>query len=213
MLIEETALNNTVKMTMRPDDHRRKWDRAEYERIAEERKREEREQLEEEEEKKKKTKPVKRELLKQREYKVDLDSKLGKSVVINKSTPTSQSGGYYCNVCDCVVKDSINFLDHINGKKHQRNLGMSMRIERSSLDAVKNRFQLNKKKLEEKKKEYDMAARMQEIAEEEEKLREYRKEKRKEKRKLEEMQEEAEQANELSSIMGFSGFGTSKKSK
>lgn len=80
--------------------------------------------------------PVKRELLKQREYKVDLDSKLGKSVVITKNTPTSQSGGYYCNVCDCVVKDSINFLDHINGKKHQRNLGMSMKIERSTLEQV-----------------------------------------------------------------------------
>lgn len=197
---------------MRPDDHRRKWDRAEYERLAEERKREEREQFEEEDEKGKRPKPVKRDLLKQREYKVDLDSKLGKSIVINKATPTSQCGGYYCNVCDCVVKDSINFLDHINGKKHQRNLGMSMRIERSSLDSVKQRFQLNKKKMEEKKKEYDMAARMQEIAEEEEKLKEYRKEKRKEKRKAEEMAEESEQGgSELASIMGFSGFGSSKK--
>lgn len=92
-------------------------------------------------------------------------------------------------------------------------IGMSMRIERSSLDAVKSRFQVNKKKIEEKKKDYDMAQRMQEIAEEEEKLKEYRREKRKEnKRKAEEMLEEQnEQANELNSIMGFSGFGSSKK--
>lgn len=199
-------------MSTRPDDHRRKWDREEYERLAEERKREEKEALEDDD-KKKKGPPVKREMLKQREYKIDLDSKLGKSIVINKSTPTSQSGGYYCNVCDCVVKDSINFLDHINGKKHQRNLGMSMRIERSSLDAVKQRFVMNKRKMEEKKKEYDMAARMQELAEEEEKLREYRRERRKEnKRKIEEISEDNnEPSSELASIMGFSGFGSSKK--
>lgn len=199
-------------MTTRPDDHRRKWDREEYEKLAEDRKREEKEAIEDDD-KKKKGPPIKRELLKQREYKIDLDSKLGKSIVINKSTPTSQSGGYYCNVCDCVVKDSINFLDHINGKKHQRNLGMSMRIERSSLDAVKQRFVANKRKMEEKKKEYDLASRMQELAEEEEKLKEYRREKRKEnKRKIDEISEDVnEPPSELASIMGFSGFGGSKK--
>lgn len=63
-------------------------------------------------------------------------------------------------MCDCVVKDSINFLDHINGKKHQRNLGMSMKVERSSLDQVKERFNNNKKKMEEKQKDYELESKV-----------------------------------------------------
>ncbi|KXJ83545.1 hypothetical protein RP20_CCG005244 [Aedes albopictus] len=192
-------------MSMRPDDHRRKWDRKEYERLAQERLLAKTSTATEDE-------PVSKELLKQREYKVDLDSKLGKSMVINKSTPSSQSGGYYCNVCDCVVKDSINFLDHINGKKHQRNLGMSMKVERSSLDQVKERFKINKKKTEEKKKDYELESRVKEAKEEEERYREYKREKRKErKRKIEEVEESEAGTSELAAIMGFAGFGAKKK--
>lgn len=43
---------------------------------------------------------------------------------------------------------------------------MSMKVERSSLDQVKARFEMNKRKQEEKKKEYDFGERVKELQEE-----------------------------------------------
>lgn len=43
---------------------------------------------------------------------------------------------------------------------------MSMRVERSTLDQVKKRFEVNKKKMEEKQKDYDFEERMKELREE-----------------------------------------------
>lgn len=128
--------------------------------------------------------------------------------MISKTTPSSESGGYYCNVCDCVVKDSINFLDHINGRKHQRNMGMSMKVERSTLSQVQERFKQNKKKMEEKKKKYDFDERMKEMTEEEDRIKNQRKEKKKLKRKAE---ADVVIDDEVAAMMGFGGFGGSKK--
>lgn len=70
-----------------------KWDKDEYEKLAEK-------QLTEEREKKdgKAAEPVKRELLRHRDYQVDPESKLGKTIFITKTTPQSEMGGYYCNM-------------------------------------------------------------------------------------------------------------------
>ncbi|KAA0200664.1 hypothetical protein HAZT_HAZT003078, partial [Hyalella azteca] len=140
-------------------DFRRKWDRDQYEELA-------RKRLRVEQCYEARGAPVKRETLKQRDYNIDLNSRLCKSQFITRATPTSQSAGYYCNVCDCVVKESINFLDHINGIKHQRKLGMSMEVERSSLDQVKKRFEMNKRKMEEKEQQYDVEQRLKELDQE-----------------------------------------------
>jgi len=54
------------------------------------------------------------------------------------------AGAYFCKVCDCSLRDSANYLAHINGRKHNRMLGMSMRAERSTLGEVKSRLEAHK---------------------------------------------------------------------
>ena len=195
------------------DTFRRKWDSEEY--LLKAREKLAREAMEEEA--RLESAKVKRALLKHRDYKVDLESKLGKTTIITKNTPQSQTGGYYCNVCDCVVKDSINFLDHINGKKHQRNMGMSMKIEQSSLDQVKSRFENNKRKLEERAQggRYSLQERTEQLRREEEreKLRRKELERERKRRRLEESEQlvASTQDEEVAAVMGFGGFGGSKK--
>jgi hypothetical protein len=41
-------------------------------------------------------------------------------------------------VCDCILRDSMSYLDHINGKYHNRALGMNMRVERSTADQARD---------------------------------------------------------------------------
>ena len=40
--------------------------------------------------------------------------------------------GFMCKETGVVLRDSSSYLDHINGKKQQKALGLSMRVERST---------------------------------------------------------------------------------
>lgn len=99
-----------------------------------------------------------RAFLKARTHRLDglIDGKVGSVEIVNPeavattraapagggdASATAKSGvGWHCKVCDCFLRDSLTYLDHINGKKHQRNLGYSMRVERSTKDQVMSRL-------------------------------------------------------------------------
>jgi len=109
------------------------------------------------EEGKKKSKPKleyppaeERTFLKPREEEVDLEGGVGKLQVITSQTPKEDQGGYYCKACDVLIKDSQAYLDHINGKKHNRMLGMNMTVERVGVQSVMDKFKSLKKKKEQK---------------------------------------------------------------
>lgn len=84
---------------------------------------------------------------------------------------------------------------------------MSMKVERSSLDQVRDRFNKNKRKAEEKKDEpYDLQAQLKKAAEAAEERKQFKKKKKKHNT------EEVNQGDdEMAAMMGFAGFGGSKK--
>ena len=145
--------------------------------------------------------------------------------------------GWHCKVCDCFLKDSMAYLDHINGKKHQRTLGFTMRVEQSSIGDVKARLEAHKRKLEDgnnnnnsetaakKKAEESAMEKMAKVREEEEEAKRLKKEERKQrkeekKQKLEEEDgeeeegaDETEMDPEMAAMMGFGSFGGGGKKK
>ncbi|CAI4227742.1 unnamed protein product [Auanema sp. JU1783] len=197
-------------------DGRRTWDEAEYERKAKERLAE----AQTADSKKlgllkKDEPPVKKKGLEYRDFQLDLDSKVGKAIVISKTTPAAESGGFYCDICDCVIKDSLNFLDHMNGKMHIKNLGMSMKVKRSTLEDVQDRFAYKKWEKEQERRQKEKEANSEDVALEQAKINDAKlsKQERKRKReKEEEVEEETEGLDpDIQAMMGISGFGTSKK--
>ncbi|KAE9044641.1 hypothetical protein PR003_g2845 [Phytophthora rubi] len=180
-----------------------------------------------------------RAFLKARTSKMELETSVG-TIKVVKSDDASKSGGYYCEVCECGLKDSVAYLDHINGKKHLRKLGYSMRVERSTVDQVKSRLQsaskrkwdpLMTKKLDAME---DYEKKLKAIEEEEARVKRQKKEQKKAKKlgkspsdeqtagkqvesagdkKPEVAEDEVPDAEaEMMAMMGFGGFGGSKKS-
>ncbi|KAG1669333.1 hypothetical protein FOA52_014895 [Chlamydomonas sp. UWO 241] len=217
------AIDNTARRT---------WDKDEYREKAEEREAKEKKDTEGQDDDKedkwaaRKRRRVERDPLhqgqivarselKSRDFQIDLASRLNKTQVVGANAALNQQGGYFCNVCDCVLKDSITYLDHINGKWHNRALGMTMRVEKSTVDQVKRKLEeVKAKKSEPNPDDYlpdGVDRRILEAQEREEREREERKAAKKEKKQREKDAEVAAAAEgmdpEMMAMMGFGGFG------
>merc|ERR1719382_624265 len=83
--------------------------------------------------------------LKQRQIDLELDKDLGKSKVITQHTIKPMQGGYWCSVCECLIKDSAAYLEHVNGRRHNRNLGMNMKVEKIGVDRVREKLKSMRK--------------------------------------------------------------------
>ncbi|GAX26576.1 U4/U6.U5 tri-snRNP component SNU23 [Fistulifera solaris] len=180
----------------------------------------------------------KRAFLRARQQAIDLESKVGTSEMVSADNAVVKSGiGWHCKVCDCFLKDSLTYLDHINGKKHQRKLGFTMRVERSTKDQVLDRLKsISQTSKSQKETSLDDIVDLNELVQsKDEALQREREEKkriRKERKAMENMRQQQQQQQEeeekeedegeeevdfegidpeMAAMMGFSGFGGGNK--
>ena len=196
------AVDNTV---------RRKWDVEDFEAKAKERsereKQDEKQELTARQKKYRALDPLHQGRIKERSAlerqdvkpRINYAANVGKTQVVNLIGDRSKQGGFYCEVCDILMKDSLAFADHLNGKMHQRLLGMTMRTERVSVNSVKDKFAALKRQREESgtrdpEKEYE--SRMAKAVEEDEAKRQARKKAKLVKKTREREEKERQKAEE-----------------
>ncbi|KAL9548499.1 hypothetical protein MBANPS3_005654 [Mucor bainieri] len=203
-------------------DFRRTWNKEEY--AAKAKARENRDRLAEKNDERKKLglpplKPKRRyddddeskEALKAREEKVDIESNVGKVQVVQAADSRKQPG-FYCKACDITIKDSVTWIDHLNGRKHLNNVGVSSKVEKADLSSVKERLAMLKRKKENpQSEEYNLDERLAAIKQQEEEERQKRREKKKQKKDHKKKPSDKDDGeDEMAKMMGFSGFGSSK---
>merc|ERR1712217_319105 len=123
-----------------------------------------------------------RTFLKQRSVELNLEKNLGKSAVVTQHTIKPMQGGYWCSVCECLLKDSSTYLEHVNGRRHNRNLGMNMKVEKIGVDRVREKLKAMSKKPEVIEQE-DITERLKTLEEQAEEKKRKKKEKKKNKNK------------------------------
>jgi U4/U6.U5 tri-snRNP component SNU23 len=196
-----------------------KWDREEYARRGRER-----EQAEYDRRQRggRVERPENGQQVTAREQRLDIYEGLNQVTLVPAGAAVGKRGkgaGFYCEVCNLTFKDSIQYLDHLNSKQHLHTSGQIDITRRATLEDVRNRLEYLRQKQKEKgpDQEYDIAKRIAERKrfEEEEKAEKRRRRTERNKangRDIEDVKgETARQLDPMAQMMGFSGFGSTKR--
>ncbi|KAF9941807.1 hypothetical protein BGZ75_006641 [Mortierella antarctica] len=212
---------NAYGAVIQTKDSSGRWDMEEMEKRAKERAQREKELQEEDElralgksvkKKTSKSAPTEEDIASAKSERLILESAIGKTQVV-QGGPTGRAPGFYCKVCDCVLKDSTAYMDHKNGKKHLKNLGVDTKAVREDVTDVIAKLESMKRKAQEPKKDrYDLDERLEEVKRQEDRERAEKREKKKQKKNEKKPDPPADDGMDpaMAAMMGFSGFGSSK---
>ncbi|KAJ2031879.1 U4/U6.U5 snRNP associated protein [Coemansia sp. S610] len=216
---------NAYGESKKADGFRRSWDSDTYAKKARDREQQNRLADEDEERRRKGLRPRNqssrptetREPLQSRKQAVDLEGMVGKVQVVQASTAASGQPGFYCKVCDVTVKDSLSYLDHINGKNHQRMLNRSMKVATETVSDVLAKLQSLRelRRRQQAKDEYSFQDQVTQQQQAEQQKREKRREARRRRRQVKagavESKSPSPEADDMGLAMGFASFGSTKK--
>ncbi|KAG0345163.1 serine protease [Podila humilis] len=129
-----------------------------------------------------KAEPTAEDIAAEKSEKLILESAIGKTQVV-QGGPTGRAPGFYCKICDCTLKDSTSYMDHKNGKKHLKKMGVDMKAQREDVTDVIAKLESMKRKAEAPKvNRYDLDARLEEVQRREEEERAEKRERKKQKK-------------------------------
>ncbi|KAL7420107.1 U4/U6.U5 snRNP associated protein [Cryptotrichosporon argae] len=129
--------------------------------------------------------PKPTENMQQRTENIDLNAGVGKTTLVQTTAGSgARAGGFYCEVCNRTFKDSLSYLDHINGRFHLRALGQTTNVARSTLSQVRAKIAAlrEQSRTRVEAKDFDFRKRIDEVKAKEAAERERRREERRRKK-------------------------------
>jgi U4/U6.U5 tri-snRNP component SNU23 len=168
-----------------------------------------------------------------RRSRLDVSSNVGKIMLMPAGAATGKRGrgaGFYCEACDLTFKDNLQWVEHENSMQHLRAIGQTGEVKKASVEDVRERIDREWERLQTEKDgdAKTLGERLEIRKVEDDKMREERRRKRLEaaEKKREEREKEVKVKTEygedvrvegehdmddMAAMMGFGGFGTSKK--